>query len=250
MAYLEKWSLAVGLWMLGATGCMIPHGSNARPVQPLEAGTLLVGANVVMPVAVVGDVVVDEVYVQEGLVADDLSIVPGGSFDVSLDNTATLGMALSYVDLRLPTSKRHVTRALRRSYLVMSPRIELPISAHPRLSITGELNTALLVAKPDSDPQFGGPASFFMLPTVGARYYLPIGDGGLVVSQSIGLGASLLPSFVLSGSAAYDIAIGDLHIMPELKWDPSVGFRLIDDQAGVPVNGSWFSGALSVMYAL
>ena len=65
-------------------------------------------------------------------------------------------------------------------------------------------------------------------PVVGVRQYVPLGNGGLVLSQAAWV-AGPPPSIVLPGSFALDLPLGPLHLLPELRWDLwAYAFRNVD----------------------
>ena len=228
-----------------STGCLIPHGSNARPVQPLPEGTALIGANVVVPFAIAGNIDLAGDSFSGSGVLDDFNITPGGSFDMALTKAGTtLGLDLSYASL---LSVQDGADSSRVGFLFVNPRVEIPLQDEKRsLSLTIDASVAVLLASASSGGDSGSGSVFFPMPAFGLRYYLPIGDGGLIISQSIG---TAFINFYMPGSVAYDIAIGDLHIMPEFKWDPTL-IAVSSDESSASVFTSWFSGGLAVMYAL
>jgi len=116
----------------------------------------------------------------------------------------------------------------------INPRFEFSLGdddANRSLALTIDGNLAYFSA--------GDANAFFLSPTFGVRWYLGIGSGGIVLSQAVGTGFVTL---TLPGSLAFDIALGPLHIIPEVKWDPTLFFA--GDTGGVLI---FFSGGASIL---
>jgi hypothetical protein len=70
-------------------------------------------------------------------------------------------------------------------------------------------------------------------PLIGLRQYLPLGSGGLMVSQGAWVA---VPSVLLPGSLALDLPLGPLHLLPELRWD-LLAYAFRDFNVGATLSG-------------
>jgi len=228
----------------------MPHGSNARPVQPVKEGGMLLGGNMSVPFALVGNLAVGKDNISASNFAESFTYTPGLSFDYSLnDEGMLLGAGISYLSVAsLPDDGKHGSADL--GFVFFSPRMEIPLTDAPRnLALTIDVSMMFLVVTGD---QSGASAVPLPMPSLGLRYYHAIGNGGLVISQAVG--TSFLQTY-FPGSIAYDIAIGNWHIMPEIKWDPSyINIGEDDDpndgaeEFELSAFTAWFSAGVAVMY--
>ena len=222
----------IRLWMITCcggivTGCSIPHGSLARPVElaPEAPQRIAVGGLVVL--GAVGTNFKAEGDAAFTSVADDLVVVPAASYDYDFGPRNVFGLEVSLLSTLF--SFDHDVAAL-----IVNPRYEYGFNEY--VSMTVDVNIGYL--------NDGDSGSVFFTPTMGVRGYVPTGFGGFVVSQQVGTSVFTL---VAPGSLAYDVPIplgetARLHLFPEVRWDPT--FLLISDEAGGIVI---FSGGFTVM---
>ena len=212
-----------------ASGCAIPHGSIARPFSPVEKGTMVIGGGAILPFAFAGKANAGEDSASFSAVTDGFSLIPVGSFDVGLtDSGTTIGTDVSYLAGLGPSGAQG---------LFINPRFEASLIGDELdryLSFTADLNLGWF--------NDGDGSLFYFSPTVGMRAYIPVYQGGFIVSQSIG---TAFITVTLPGGIGYDIDLDWIHIVPEFHWDPS--FFFIGD-----FNGSFviFSAGGSVLFEI
>lgn len=114
-------------------------------------------------------------------------------------------------------------------YWVASFRGERRASRWPWLSGFLEGTLAVLDAPPPPPGQAPSeiPPWIDAFPLFGSRIYLPIAQGGLVLTQGLGLS---VVSVSAPGSVAADLHFGGTYVLPELRWDPT--FHGIDGARG------------------
>lgn len=159
---------------------------------------------------------------------------PGFSFDRAFEDGSTWGIETSIFSSALSTENPDPDFTI----VKINPRFEFALGDNKLerdLSFTIDGNLGFWTG--------GGTFVPIFAPTVGLRYYLDTGYGGLVVAQNLG---TAFITVSLPGSVSYDIPIGDrLHLFPEFRWDPTFFFASLGDTvAGVAV---FFSGGLSFM---
>ena len=226
-------TLLLGLAL--STACAIPHGSNARPVTPLEDARTRIAVGGVVPFAAAGQAFDGEDDASFDSVADEALLIPAASYDFVFEGgRQTFGLEVALLTGDLSTARDSSSDLFG---VFINPRFETPISDF--VSFTIDLNLGYFTDGSDSTP--------WIVPTFGIRAYLPTGFGGFVLSQQLG---TAVVTVATPGSLAYDIPIplGDgarLHLFPEVKWDPT--FAFIGDGSGVV---ALFSGGLSLMFEL
>jgi len=232
-------SLAAVALVALASGCAVPHGSLARPVQPAGAGSNLVGGGVMVPFAAVGGGSFDDDSFFGGGTAEEVFVIPGASYDYALGDRHYIGFDVSFLHPGLSTAGGDSDGF----GVFVNPRWEYGLNETFSLTVDGNLG---YIASGDG----GAP---FIAPTFGMRAYIPTGFGGAIISQQLG---TAFITLALPGSLAYDLPIelGEdtvLHIFPEVRWDPTLVFvpvGAVDDDASSSVIGfAFFSGGLSVM---
>jgi hypothetical protein len=197
--------VALPFALLAVAACSLPIGSFARPVEPLDRGeTMIAGTANFVAVAV------DHQERQPlppqrgtvgGTVSADFGIIPG-------QTSAGAAFGLLPID-----------RTTRLWYLGL--RTERRFTRLPSLSFLGELNFGLVRRQEPSnlaEAPLEEPLWVDAFPLTGLRYYVPIGTGGLVLTQTLGL---TFVSVTAPGSLAGDIAFLDFHLFPEVRWDPT-----------------------------
>lgn len=222
------------LLSLTASACAIPHGSFARPVNPVNEGGSMISIGGVAPFAVAGSASTNDTDLAE--VVDGLVLVPAGAFDYAIGDRNYLGVEVSLYNTFTTSSPTDST-----SFgLFVNPRWELGLSDN--VSFTVDLNLGYF----QTDSGDSVSSTPFFLPAIGTRIYLPTGFGGFVWSQQF---TTAIITVATPGSLAYDIPIPmggpTLHLFPEFRYDPT--FVVIGDVAGVV---AIFSGGLTVMLEL
>lgn len=226
------------LAVLGASyGCAIPGGSFARPVQPLPEGTNVIGGGMMVPFAGVGAATetaqgTDASFATFG---DGAVFAPGFSFDRAFDDGTTWGIETSIFSTALSTEDTGVGAS---TIVKINPRFEFALGQNKLerdLSLTLDANVGFWTG-----PDFTVP---IFTPSIGLRYYIDVGQGGVILSQNLG---TAFVTFSLPGSIAFDVPLGErVHLFPEFRWDPTLFFASLGDTvAGVAV---FFSGGLSFM---
>jgi len=217
-------------------GCAIPGGSYARPVEPLEHKTNVIGGGMMVPFAGAGAATesaegTDASFATFG---EGAVFAPGFSFDRAFDDGSTWGVETSIFSTALSTDDEGVDSTI----VKINPRFEFALGENKLerdLAIAIDGNFGFWTGEGFTVPIFS--------PSVGLRYYLDLGSGGFIFAQNFG---TAFVTFSLPGSVSYDIAIGDrVHIFPEFRWDPTFFFASLGDTvSGVAV---FFSGGLSFM---
>ncbi|MBI4819475.1 MAG: hypothetical protein HY791_24600 [Deltaproteobacteria bacterium] len=215
--------------LAGSWGCALPHGSYARPVKPMADGTTAISVGALVPIAAAAGATTDSDSVSAAGIADNFTLVPAAAFDYAFGTGKYFGLELS-----LLKAFEDVTGTFG---FFANPRFELPLN--------GDGDDRTLTFLIDGNfGYFGSDAAStpFFAPTVGIRYYVPMGDMGLILTQNLGTG---FITFAFPGSVAFDLALGKFHIFPEVRWDPTVAVT----SEG---SGGWvfLSGGLSFMLEL
>ncbi len=226
-------ALAVAVVASLSSACSLPRGSMARPVQAASDQQVLIAGGATVPFAAVGAASTNDGDIGADLV-DGLLVIPSVSFDYAFGNPDEprryFGVDVSIWSAALSTAGDGGLLAV-----FVNPRFEYGLSENLSFTVDGNLGYL------GSD----GSGSPFIAPTLGLRGYIPVGGGGLILSQQIGSG---IITVTLPGSLAFDlpVAIGPgavLHVFPELRWDPT--FFFIGDESGVL---ALFSAGLSFMF--
>ena len=223
MKYPARLSFVLSPLLL-STGCSFPGGSYARPVEPIAGATTLVSGGVMVPFAAAGSAFDGQDDVSFSGVAESVLIIPAGAFDYVFegDERSTFGVEVWAISGDLSTSGGNNSDY---TGIFVNPRYEYRFSRYAGLTIDG--NLGYVGANNTGVP--------FFSPTVGIRTYLPLGHGGLMLSQQLGTSGVTV---TMPGSFAVDLPIplgktSAVHIMPEIRWDPTA--LLIDDSAGIVV---------------
>jgi hypothetical protein len=195
-----------------AAGCGVPVAGLAPPAVPLAAGERIVEAS--------GGQVLGATLPPRG---EGVLPPPAGqrSLAVSLRLSRVTGETLTF---------GLGTLALQddiRLWLALLG-LERQSTRWPRLA--GYVRT-LLGGFAVEDAERPGPAGvLYLVFDVGGHLRVPFAGGGLVLSQGVGTGGFL--SLHFSGSVALDLALGALHLVPEVRWDPYVLFAADGDVGG------------------
>lgn len=228
---LATFSLIVLVLPISNSGCTLPHGSFARPIDPVALGRSMVSVGGMIPFAAAGSG--DDVSFSG--VAEEVTVVPAAAYDIALNDERTyFGVEISLLNQVTSTSETEDTSAFS---LFVNPRFETPIAESWSFTVDGNLGYF-------STGDSGIP---FIEPSVGVRGYFGTGWGGFILSQQL---STAFITVALPGSVAYDIPIplgetATLHIFPEVRWDPTVFFA--GDTSGVV---SLFSGGGTLMFEL
>lgn len=222
--------------LAGNWGCAIPGGSYARPVDPLEKKTNVIGGGMMVPFAGAGAATesaegTDASFATFG---DAVVFAPGFSFDRAFADGSTWGIETSVFSTALSTQSSPADSTI----IKINPRFEFALGKNKlerNLSFTLDGNLGIWTGQDFTVPIFS--------PTIGLRYYLRTGYGGLVLAQNLG---TAFITVSMPGSVSYDLPIGDrFHVFPEFRWDPTFFFASLGDTvAGVAV---FFSGGMSFM---
>jgi hypothetical protein len=217
-------SLALPLAALLGSACALPHGSYARPVNPADQGTMLIGSGAIVPFFFSGSVSPsDSDSVSASGFTDSFTLIPSGSFDYAIGKGSYLGAEFSLLKVfsvgdASPTG------------IFVNPRWEMALGDDATRNLAFTLEGNFIYFTDGTSTNDGGSNSVvFAAPHAGLRYYQPIGDiGGLILTQTIG--TSIL-TLTLPGGIGFDLNLGVfwdplriIHIVPELRWDPTLVF--------------------------
>ncbi len=217
------------------SGCAIPKGSMARPVQPVGEGGAMISAGGLVPFAAAGATSFDNDALRDfSTIANQAMLIPAAAFDYAFGERTYFGAEVSVI--APSTFLLGGDGGSSFTAVFVNPRFETSLSDNISFTIDG--NIAWFTAEDSSAPLFA--------PAFGLRFYLPTGFGGLVWSQQL---STAFVTVALPGSLAYDIPIpignSTLHLFPELRYDPT--FVILGDSTGVL---ALFSGGLTFMLEL
>lgn len=224
---LSRWTVvgAMAVLAMGVGACSLPTSSLARPVTPMKDGAALLSGGAMVPFMAVGSGPNDDD--NKTAAFEPFAVWPYVAGDGRISERWTLGLSAStFEPLQEETGDP-----------------ERAIFVVPRMEFRDE-NIAFSA---DVTLWFGASDAFLAFPSVGIRYYRPVGDvGGLVLTQQLG---TLIVTTSAPGSLAWDLPIDagvtTLHVFPELRWDPT---WFAFDSEGYFV--ALFSGGLTFMVEL
>jgi hypothetical protein len=233
-----KKAMVVGVVVaVAGVGCALPMGSFARPAAPVPAGTSVIGAGLLVPFAIAGGST-------EGPSGDSVSFsafgegalfVPGFSYDYATDDGDLWGADFAVLSDSLSSEGGSGSATI----IKINPRVQWAIGDGESRNLSWGIDTNVMIWTAESQtlPLFS--------PTIGIRYYLNTGFGGLVLAQNIG---TAIVTLTAPGSVSYDIPIGPIHILPEFRWDPTFFFSTLEDTpSGAAV---FFSAGATVLVEL